>query len=84
MMKDLWLIMLGRSNFINSQQMIARNATAIISDVFCQVMSGQSARDSVLRMWPIEGEPVDSFELTREERKAIIQRHNEILNAKKK
>ena len=61
--------------------MTARNVAAIIGDVFTQVMSGQSSREMIFKMWPIAGEVVDEEKvMTREERRALLLRHNKIIN----
>ena len=61
--------------------MTARNVAAIIGDVFTQVMSGQSSREMIFKMWPIAGEVVEEEKvMTREERRALILKHNKIIN----
>lgn len=61
--------------------MTARNVAAIIGDVFTQVMSGQSSREMIFKMWPIAGEVVEKEKvMTREERRALILKHNKIIN----
>lgn len=61
--------------------MTARNVAAIIGDVFTQVMSGQSSRAMIFKMWPIAGEVVEEEKvMTREERRALILKHNKIIN----
>jgi len=61
--------------------MTARNVAAIIGDVFTQVMSGQSSREMIFKMWPIAGEVVEEEKvMTREERRALLLRHNKIIN----
>jgi hypothetical protein len=64
-----------------AEQMTARNVAAIIGDVFTQVMSGQSSREMIFKMWPIAGEVVEEEKvMTREERRALLLRHNKIIN----
>ena len=58
-MKDLYLIMEGRNRKMAAEQMTARNVAAIIGGVFTQVMSGQSSREMIFKMWPIAGEGVE-------------------------
>ncbi len=61
--------------------MTARNVAAIIGDIFTQVMSGQSSREMIFKMWPIAGEVVEEEKvMTREERRALLLRHNKIIN----
>ena len=61
--------------------MTARNVAAIIGDVFTQVMSGHSSREMIFKMWPIAGEVVEEEKvMTREERRALILKHNKIIN----
>lgn len=61
--------------------MTARNVAAIIGDIFTQVMSGQSSREMIFKMWPIAGEVVEEEKvMTREERRALILKHNKIIN----
>lgn len=61
--------------------MTARNVAAIIGDVFTQVMSGQSSREMIFKMWPIAGEVVEEEKvMTKEERRALILKHNKIIN----
>ena len=61
--------------------MTARNVAAIIGDIFTQVMSGQSSREMIFKMWPISGEVVEEEKvMTREERRALILKHNKIIN----
>lgn len=61
--------------------MTARNVAAIIGDVFTQVMSGQSSREMIFKMWPIAGEVVEEEKvMTREERRALLLKHNKIIN----
>ena len=61
--------------------MTTRNVAAIIGDVFTQVMSGQSSREMIFKMWPIAGEVVEEEKvMTREERRALLLRHNKIIN----
>lgn len=61
--------------------MTARNVAAIIGDVFTQVMSGQSSREMIFKMWPIAGEVVEEEKvMTRDERRALLLRHNKIIN----
>ena len=56
-----------------AEQMTARNVAAIIGDVFTQVMSGQSSREMIFKMWPIAGEVVEEEKvMTREERRALL------------
>ena len=81
LMKDLYLIMEGRNRKMAAEQMTARNVAAIIGDVFTQVMSGQSSREMIFKMWPIAGEVVEEEKvMTREERRALLLRHNKIIN----
>ena len=80
-MKDLYLIMEGRNRKMAAEQMTTRNVAAIIGDVFTQVMSGQSSREMIFKMWPIAGEVVEEEKvMTREERRALILKHNKIIN----
>jgi hypothetical protein len=80
-MKDLYLIMEGRNRKMAAEQMTSRNVAAIIGDVFTQVMSGQSSREMIFKMWPIAGEVVEEEKvMTREERRALLLRHNKIIN----
>lgn len=80
-MKDLYLIIEGRNRKMAAEQMTARNVAAIIGDVFTQVMSGQSSRDVIFKMWPIYGEATETERvMTREERRALLLRHNKIIN----
>ena len=58
LMKDLYLIIEGRNRKMAAEQMTARNVAAIIGDIFTQVMSGQSSREMIFKMWPIAGEVV--------------------------
>ncbi len=61
--------------------MTARNVAAIIGDIFTQVMSGQSSREMIFKMWPIAGEVVEEEKvMTREERRSLILKHNKIIN----
>lgn len=61
--------------------MTARNVAAIIGDIFTQVMSGQRSREMIFKMWPIAGEVVEEEKvMTREERRALILKHNKIIN----
>ena len=85
-MRDLYLIFHGRGNKFIADQKLLRNATAIISDVTNQTMGGKGAREAVFQMWPLPGDKDENGgrDMTREERRALIKRHHEILEAKKK
>lgn len=85
-MRDVYFIFHGRNNKFSSDQLLLRNVTAIISDVTNQTMGGKGARQAVFQMWPLPGDEQENGgrEMTREERRELIKKHHQILEAKKK
>lgn len=79
LMKDIYRIFHGRGNKYESDRMLLGNAVVVLSDVFNQTMGGNGARDTVMRMWGGFPENNGGREMTREERRELIRRHNQML-----
>ncbi len=84
-MKDVYLIFHGRNIKLRNDELIARKATAIISDVINQTMGGTGVLEEIKKMWPVDGEvkEVQTGE-TRDERRKIIEYHKNALLKKRK
>jgi hypothetical protein len=84
LMKDIYLIFHGRNNKQAHDQIMLRNVSAIVSDVFNQTMGGNGAREAVFKMWPMPGDESGGSVMTRDERKAIIELHKKLIEEKKR
>lgn len=83
-MKDIYLFFHGRNIKLKADHYALRNTAAIISEVVNRTMGGKGTWEAVKGMWQIdEGDSQGGKSMSREDRKKLIQWHNEQINKKK-